>query len=138
MSKLLLPLILGFSLALSSCMSLQELTLDQCQSTKWYQKGSTDAMAGKKYSESETTRCAQVGVKTATEQYLSGFTDGIKRFCTSEYGQKFALEGNTYKGNNSLLPAFPIRVRQGIRVLDSEKLSGIVRNVCFKRHSVQS
>lgn len=113
MKKLFFLLILG--LGLSSCINLQELTRSSCQETRWNEQGERDALQGKKYNQASLQKCEAAGVKVDKEGYLNGYTEGAKRFCTYEYGLKFAREGKEYHGScpTSLESAFLSGYNQG-------------------------
>lgn len=95
MLKLLIVLLLG--LAMSSCAYMNELAQRSCEGIDWNSQGSQEALAGKKRDAAAANDCEIRGVRVDRKAYEAGYAEGLKRFCTREYGEYFGREGGKYQ-----------------------------------------
>ena len=71
------------------------LSQKDCASVDWYSKGQDDVKQGlsvTRFYEYQKI-CAKIGVKPSEEQYVKGFMDGQKTYCTYDNGYKAAKQG---------------------------------------------
>ncbi|TXR54520.1 DUF2799 domain-containing protein [Reinekea thalattae] len=82
---------------LSGCATLSE---DECLTADWYGIGYADAAAGKASSQVASHRkaCSKHGVSLDIDDYLSGYDEGLYRFCTRSVGYSKGLDGYDYTG----------------------------------------
>jgi hypothetical protein len=79
-----------------SCASMSK---EECQMGNWYDYGHRDSAKGQtsdtfmKHSEA----CMKHGVTGNKEQYMAGFKEGLKEFCTPENAYQFGVNGGQYK-----------------------------------------
>lgn len=97
-------IIMGGVLALLqiSCASMSK---EECQMGNWYDYGHRDASKGasSELFMEHSEACTKHGVSGNKEQYMAGFKEGLKEFCTPENGYQFGIGGGQYK--NTCPPA---------------------------------
>lgn len=91
------------SLVLTSCAALQENYKQQCAARDWNKTGYNDALAGNKPNSYELNQCMSSGAPLNRSAYDNGYVDGLKQFCTYDYGVYFGREGKEY--NNTCTPS---------------------------------
>lgn len=70
-----------------------------CRDGEGYSLGYQDAMYGftKNYAQDREKACAGIGAKLDDKKYAQGFSSGLKKFCQSEYGYEFGIQGQVYQ-----------------------------------------
>lgn len=85
----------AMSLCLMSCASISE---DDCQVGAWGDYGYKDGLKGRssdrvaKYAK----KCAEFGVKPDSAAYLSGYDQGVMKYCTYQQGYALGENGDSY------------------------------------------
>lgn len=94
-TRVLLFLGLTLSLSAAGCASISE---DDCQVGAWGDYGYKDGLNGKssdriaKYAK----KCAEFGVSPDGAQYLSGYDQGVMKYCTYQQGYELGENGSAY------------------------------------------
>lgn len=94
-NKFFLVLFLGFGLA-SGCAQMEEHHRNTCQSTNWKQLGFDHSAQGKEKDASQIRNCESYAGKNIVNDYADGYTQGLKKFCTYEFGVYWGRNGKDY------------------------------------------
>ena len=116
------------SVFLSSCATMSK---DECKVANWKDVGFNDGSNGQEVLlSSHSKSCAKVGVAPKTAQYMKGYHEGEKQYCTRDNGL-LAGEKNRYVGgickSASLKPVFMSGYNKGklrykkISIINSKK-----------------
>jgi hypothetical protein len=86
----------GCCLSMVGC--VPHLSLQQCQSTNWYQMGLGDGSQGKlqRNLSRYISDCAKFNIPVKTHQYKKGWGTGVRRFCRAANGYRLGTKGETY------------------------------------------
>lgn len=78
---------------ISSCASTS-MSLAECKSVDWTDKGKSDGNTGliQQHDEYEDD-CSSAGITVDKEAYLTGFSQGLTSYCTSDTGYKMGIKG---------------------------------------------
>lgn len=90
-------LLLGLSLTLSACASLDE---GDCRNADWSRMGLNDGLAGKTTWRLDNYRkaCAEFGIRPDEARYLAAREQGLSEYCQPENAFRSGLEGMEYQG----------------------------------------
>ena len=85
----------GIGLSQISCATLEK---DECAVANWFELGRADGERGRGVKREARYRedCAKFGLPIDGDSYRSGWTLGIRRFCTPENGFELGLKGRFY------------------------------------------
>jgi hypothetical protein len=114
-------IIVGAALAMLQ-LSCASMSKEECQMGNWYDYGHRDSSKGgtsdmfMQHSEA----CMKHGISGNKEQYMAGFKEGLKEFCTPENAYQFGVGGGQYK--NTCPPAlhskFNMSYKKGKEIYD--------------------
>lgn len=78
-----------------SCVSEQ---VRECNEGDWFQQGYVDAMYGKKLvrGRERQASCKALGYDFDDKKYKNGYSSGLKKFCKTDVGYDFGLQGQVY------------------------------------------
>ena len=78
---------------ISACASTS-MSLEECQSTNWNDKGKSDAVSGliQQY-DNYKEDCSDANINVDTAAYQTGFEQGLLTYCTSETGYEMGKKG---------------------------------------------
>jgi hypothetical protein len=108
-------------LFVSSCSSLSR---QECEDTNWYIKGLADGQDGLRDPKTKEYRdeCYSHNVTIKGFDYLKGYEDGSKTFCTTENAKVIGLRGyKPHKVCEEINPQFSFGYNEGLRVFLKEK-----------------
>lgn len=96
MSKIAKIKMLALLLILSGCAAKE---VRGCRDGEGYSLGYQDAMYGfpQNYAQDREKACVGIGAKLDDKKYAQGFSSGLKKFCRTEYGYEFGLQGQLYQ-----------------------------------------
>lgn len=85
------------ALAAGSCTSLLK---EDCQTMNVYDHGQSDALQGRPLDSftASLASCDRCGAIIDPADYAKGWEDGVRTFCTYEYGQRYGRSGEFYRG----------------------------------------
>lgn len=118
-----LTLLLAATLTLGACASMSP---QECRTADWQERGLRDGLEGQPRSQfsSHVEACAEAGVKPDRERYMSGYLQGLERFCTPRSGADFGERGRYYSHGTcptALEPDFEREYRRGRAVYDARQ-----------------
>lgn len=121
MRRLSMILPLTALLMTAGCASMSE---QECRSANWRDQGTREALAGYPSSRLHEHReaCAKIGVVPDVKQYMAGYEQGIRQFCTPDNGARWGRAGKSYRNScpADLDAAFRDRYHAGKAVYDAE------------------
>lgn len=110
------------SLLLAGCASLSQ---EQCEHGDWFSIGQGDGNSGKWASRiaKHNHACEEYGIEINRAEYMRGWNDGIRNYCTAASGFSLGKRGEEY---NRVCPAgleldFVTGYREGVEILLREK-----------------
>jgi hypothetical protein len=87
--------VIGLTMVLLGCM--HHMTQDECLFANWYKEGMQDGQNGFQRSlDREIQDCAKCNVTVDVEQYMAGWRQGIRDYCTPETGFALGSAGIDY------------------------------------------
>ena len=91
-------IIAGAMLALFQ-LSCASMSKEECQMGNWSDYGHRDATKGESADRfmTHSEACMKHGITGNKEQYMTGFTAGLKDFCTPDNAYQYGLNGGNYK-----------------------------------------
>lgn len=104
--------ILALAFATNACVSFEEMTRHQCDNMHWAEQGTRDALDGKAANNDLLLRCEGAGIPPNRKAYLDAYSEGLRRFCTKEYGLYFGRNSGQYQstcppeGENAFLAGY--------------------------------
>ncbi len=87
------------SAALSGCATYDNLTQEECQSADWNAVGYDISMKGYKSSSIENFKksCGEHGITPNETEFLSGYNNGLTRYCTTAHGYEIGKKNDKYR-----------------------------------------
>jgi Protein of unknown function (DUF2799) len=127
--RLSLMISLASMLLTAGCASMSET---ECNNADWYQQGMREALQGYPKSRLQDHReaCAKAGIVPNDTQYMAGYDNGIRQFCTPENAVRWGRAGKSYQNScpADMDAAFRDRYQAAKAVYDAETRVNNLRN----------
>lgn len=84
--------------ALTSCATLNK---DECATANWQQLGHSDGAAGHSTGRIDSHRkaCSEHNIPVNEQQWMSGWQEGIRLYCTAKNGLAQGIDGRSYSNS---------------------------------------